>query len=121
MEEQQRGKQGLLEQLKAYVRLRMRLALLVTVEKIAEFYAELVTNLILAICLVMAFLFGSLALAFYLAEVMHSTWCGFSCVAGIYLLLALVVQLIRKKTIEKPLMDKTVKKIFAERREEYGK
>lgn len=120
MEEQQAAKEGLFEQIKEYLRLKTRLALLLAAEKAAEFYAGLVTNFILSVCLLMAFLFGSLALAFYLAELLGNTSLGFLCVTGIYLLLAILVQLIRKKYIEKPLMDSTVQKIFAERKDEYG-
>ncbi|MFM6976799.1 MAG: phage holin family protein [Sphingobacteriaceae bacterium] len=122
MNEQRPKEEGLFERIKEYIQLRTRLAVLITAEKIAEFYAGLVTNIILLLCLVMAFLFGSLALAFYLSELFNSNWCGFLCVMGIYLLLALIIQLIRKKSIEQPLMDHTVRKFFAEKNEQdYGK
>lgn len=122
MEEQQLKDAGLFERVKEYIQLRTRLAVLLTAEKVAEFYAGLASSLILLLCLLMAFLFGSLALAFYLSEVFNNTWCGFLCVTGLYLLIALIVQIIKKKLIEKPLMDSTVKKIFAPKREDgYGK
>lgn len=115
MEEQTPENEGLFEKVKEYIQLRTRLAVLSSAEKIAEFYAGLVSNAILLLCLIMVFLFGSLALAFYLSEIWHSTACGFLCVAGLYVLLALITQLIRKKSIEKPLMDSAVRKFFAKK------
>lgn len=122
MEEQNPENEGLFERIKTYLQLRARLAILSSAEKIAEFYAAMVSNMILLLCLLMTFVFASLALAFYLSEVFESTWCGFLSVSGLYLLIALIVQLIREKVIEKPLMDSTVKKFFGKKREdEYGK
>ena len=121
IEEQQAGTESLIEKIKEYVRVRTRLVLLLTAEKITEFYAAMVANLLVAVGLVMAFLFASLALAFYLSEIFKSTWAGFLCVAGIYLFLAILLQLIKKSAIEKPLMDKTIKNFFAERGNENGK
>jgi polyferredoxin len=117
MENQQTEQEGLFERIKEYVQVRIRLAVLVSTEKAAEVYASLVSNLLMAIFLVMAFLFGSLALAFYLAERFKSTWCGFLCVAGIYLLIALFYLLLKKKMVEKPLMDQAVRKFLAEKGE----
>lgn len=121
IEEPQAGTDTLIEKIKEYVKARTQLALYITAEKITEFYASVVANLVVAAGLIMAFLFASLALAFYLSEVLKSTWAGFLCVAGIYLILALLLQLIKKSAIEKPIMDKTVKSFFAERGNENGK
>ena len=117
MNEQRLKEEGLFVKIKEYIQLRIRLAVLLTAEKAAEFYAGLVTNIILLLFLVMACLFGSLALAFYLSELMHSNTAGFLSVMGLYLLLALIVQLMRH-SIEKPLMDQTVRKFFTEKSED---
>ena len=115
MGNQETEQEGLFERIKEYVQLRIRLAVLVSTEKAAQGYASVVSNAVLAIFLVMAFLFASLALAFYLAERLNSTWCGFLSVAGIYLLIALIYQLSKKKMVEKPLMDRAVRKFLAEK------
>lgn len=117
MENQEIEQEGLVERIKEYVQLRIRLAVLVSTEKAAELYASTISNLILGVFLLMVFLFGSLGLAFYLAELLGSHWCGFLCVAGIYLLLALIFQLLKKKMVEKPLMDQAVRKLLAEKGE----
>lgn len=122
MEEQEAEKEGLFERINTYIQLRTRLAILSTAEKAAEIYAKLLSNLIVLLCLVIAFLFGSLALAFYLSEVLENSGGGFLCVGGLYLLLAILVLIIRKKSIEKPLMDSAVRKFFSDKTEEdYGK
>lgn len=120
MEGQRPGEENLFEKISAYIQVRIRLALLSSIEKTAAIYAGLVSKLILTLFLFMALLFGSIALAFYLSEVWQSYWCGFLCVAGIYVFLGLIVLLIRKKTIEKPLMDQFVKNVLATNTEEDG-
>jgi hypothetical protein len=121
MEEQKPAEENLFEKIKAYVQVRVRLAVLNSIEKTAEIYASLISKLIVSLFLLMALLFGSIALAFYLAEIYQSNWCGFLCVGGLYLLIGIFILLIRRKSIEKPLMDQFVKKVLASKNEEDGK
>lgn len=117
MEEPRPDEGNLFEKIKAYVQVRIRLALLNGVEKGAELYAKMISNSILVLVLFMLLLFCSLALAFYLSELFQSYWCGFSYVAGIYLLVCIVLLLIRKKFIEKPLMDQFVQQMLGQKDE----
>ncbi len=118
MEEQKPDQENLIEKIKVYIGLKSRLAVLSTVEKVAEFYAAGVSNILLTLCLLMMLIFASLGTAFWLNEVLNSTWLGFFWVAGVYLLFFIVLIFIKSKWIEEPLMDRLVRKMLAEKIEE---
>ncbi|OYX93779.1 MAG: hypothetical protein B7Y76_11380, partial [Sphingobacteriia bacterium 35-40-5] len=67
---------------------------------------------------VLAFLFGSLALGFYLSEVLNNTYGGFLIVAGIYLLGAVILNSIKEKYLEKRIINLVIEKFFKDRNEE---
>ena len=73
--------------------------------------ANIIADVIFIISAILAFLFASFTLAFYLSEVLNSFWAGFGCVALLYLLIALVIKL-NKRGIEKPIADALVRKMF---------
>jgi hypothetical protein len=118
MEEQKPDQENLIEKIKIYIRLKSRLAVLSTVEKVAEFYAAAVSNILLTLCFLMMLIFASLGTAFWLNEVLNSTWLGFFWMAGVYLLFFIIVIFIKSKWIEEPLMDRLVRKMLAEKIEE---
>ncbi len=118
MEEQKPDQENLIEKIKIYIRLKSRLAVLSTVEKVAEFYAAAVSNILLTLCFLMMLIFASLGTSFWLNEVLNSTWLGFFWVAGVYLLFFIIVIFIKSKWIEEPLMDRLVRKMLAEKIEE---
>ena len=121
MEEQKPDQQeNLIEKIKIYIGLKSRLAVLSTVEKVAEFYAAAVSNIVVLLCLLMMLIFASLGTAFWLNDVLNSIWLGFFWVAGVYLLFFIIVIFIKSKWIEEPLMDRLVRKMLAEKIEENG-
>ncbi len=121
MEEQKPDQQeNLIEKIKIYIGLKSRLAVLSTVEKVAEFYAAAISNIVLVLCLLMMLIFASLGTAFWLNEVLNSNWLGFFWIAGVYLLFFIIVIFIKSKWIEEPLMDRLVRKMLAEKIEENG-
>ncbi len=117
MEEPRPDEGNVFDKIKTYVQVRVRLAFLSGIEKAAELYAKLISNTILLLLVFMLLLFSSLALAFYLSALFQSYWCGFLYVAGIYLLASVIVALIRKKIIEKPLMDQFVQQMLGQKDE----
>ncbi|MFM6953963.1 MAG: hypothetical protein ACKOWL_03155 [Sphingobacteriaceae bacterium] len=111
-------KENFFEKVKAYIQVRTRLSVLIATEKLAQFYASLVSKLLVLLCLALAFLFGSLALAFYLGDVLESVEGGFLAVMGIYLALAALLFMLKKPLIERPLIDKTINQVLGDSREE---
>jgi hypothetical protein len=100
-----------IDQVKAYAETRLKLAKYQAIEKGSSVIAEIVADVVMAFCFLLAFLFASITLACFLAVVLGSYWAGFGCVALLYLLIAIAV-IMFKKSIEKPLINSIIKKFF---------
>jgi hypothetical protein len=111
-------KEDFFEKIKAYIQVRTRMSILLATEKLAHVYAGLVSKLLVLLCFALAFLFGSLALAFYLGDVLESVEGGFLAVMGIYLILAALLVALKKPLIERPLIDKTINQVLGDSGEE---
>lgn len=111
MEAKKETQPPIIDQLKEYVETRIKLAKLQAIESGSTVAASLIADVAVFISMVLAFLFASFTLAFYLSNVFHAYWIGFGCVAILYLIIALVVKA-NKKKIEKPLANAFIQKIF---------
>jgi amino acid transporter len=61
---------------------------------------------LIAICLMIVLFFVSIAGAMALGNVLHSYPLGFLCVAGLYLIIALLLFLVKDKIVEGPILEK---------------
>lgn len=113
MEEEAKKEQQapLFDQLREYAEIRFKLAKYQAVDGGSTIFASLIADVVVAISMVLAFVFASFTLAFYLADVFQSYWEGFGCVALLYLLIATVIKF-NKDAIEKPIANAFVRKIF---------
>jgi hypothetical protein len=111
MEEQKETPPPIIDQLKDYAETRIKLAKYQAVEGGSSVLASLISDTVAIISMVLAFMFASVTLAFYLAHVLDSDWEGFGCVALIYLLIAIIIKA-NKKRLEKPLVNAFIQKIF---------
>lgn len=101
----------LIKELKEYLSLRSNLISIQIKSIAAELIAGIGSNMLLIIFSSMAFLFGSFALAFYLAEKYNSNSTGFLIVAGIYVLLLLIAAL-AKKSIKNFISNTVISQLF---------
>lgn len=101
----------IIDQLTQYAEIRFKLAKLRAIEGGTSIAASIISDLAVMVCMVLAFIFASITLAFYLAEVFNSDWKGFGCVAVIYLLIAIIVK-VNKKMLERPIINGFIHKIF---------
>lgn len=115
MNEQDLDPEQLVEKVKEYVHVRKELTILNAVDKGSQLLAGLITDGLVLILAVLAFLFGSLALGFYLSELLGNSYAGFLIVAGIYLLAALILNSIKEKVIEKKIINLIIEKFFRDR------
>ncbi len=97
---------------KEYIDTRIEYTRLSAVEKGAKIFADLITNGAVIICFILAFLFGTVTLALFLSDIMGSHTRGFGCVAGIYLILAIILFLIKDKFMEPGLVNLFIRKYF---------
>lgn len=102
----------LLEKIKEYIDTRIKLSKLVLIEKGSSVFADIVTTIIVVFFLVIAFLFISIALGFYISELIGNSYGGFFIVGLFYFLIALIVFLTKDKYIEKSIVNGIIKKIF---------
>lgn len=118
MEEEEVDPQKLIDKVKEYVKVRSELSMLNAVDKGTQLFANLFTDGLVLILIVLAGLFGSLALGFYLSELIGNTYIGFLIVAGIYLLAALILNSIKDKYLEKRIINAVIAKFFKDRNQE---
>ncbi len=115
MKETRQHADQLLKNVKEYINTRLELVQLQAIEKTSTILSTLFSNALIVLCLVMAFLFGSLALGFYLSDVFESTAAGFGLVAAIYLVFAVIAVALKKSYLEKALVNSLIKKFFKNR------
>ncbi|MDN3583643.1 phage holin family protein [Mucilaginibacter flavus] len=101
----------IIDQLKEYAETRFKLLKYEAIEGSTSILASVITDVVVVISMVLCFIFASVTLAYFLADVLHSNWEGFGCVALIYLVIAIIIKL-NKSSIEKPLANIFIQKIF---------
>jgi hypothetical protein len=111
-ENKEKGLEDLYDDAKKYIDTRIEYTRLYLVEKFAKIFADIVTNAIVVVCFILAFLFGTVTLALFLSDVLGSYSGGFGSVALIYLFLAIIVYYTKDKYIEKVIINFTVKNYF---------
>ncbi len=116
MEEQEKDK-GLIGNIKEYASIRKDLTILSLAEKASVAAGNAAAGGILAVLGVCVFLFGNLALGFYLSEVIGNSYAGFLILTAIYLVLALIVYFTQENFIKKPIVNGVIRKIFKEQNE----
>lgn len=103
--------QPIAEQVKEYIETYIKLARLKAIERGTSIFAGIATDVFITLGLSIAFLFASLTLAFYLSDVLHSTWRGFGIVALAYLIIIIIIMFMRK-SLERPIVNALLKRIF---------
>jgi len=101
----------IVDQVKEYLETYIELIRLRAIERGTSIFAGIVTDIFVVLGLSLTFLFASITLAFYLAQVLHSYWQGFGCVALIYIIVIVFVMVFRK-SLEKPIVNALLKKLF---------
>jgi len=111
-EKKEKNIEELVSDAKSYVDTRLEYIHLKSVEKGSKLFSDLITNTVVVVCFLLAFILGTITLALYLSDVFGSYVAGFGCVAGIYLFLSIIVFLTKDKFIEKILVNMFIKKYF---------
>ncbi|WP_293301022.1 phage holin family protein [Pedobacter sp. UBA4863] len=111
-EKKEKTIEELVSEAKSYVDTRLDYLHLKSVEKGSKLFADLITNTVVVVCFLLAFLLGTVTLALYLAEVFGSYVAGFGCVAGLYLLISIIVFLTKDNIIEKILVNMFIRNYF---------
>ncbi|MFD0795098.1 phage holin family protein [Mucilaginibacter litoreus] len=110
-EKQQETVRPIIDQLKEYAETRFKLIKYEVIERGTSIVADIITDIIIVICGVLAFLFASFTLALWLGDVLNSYWKGFGCVTAFYLLIAIVIA-VAKRGFERPIINMMIRKLF---------
>ncbi|MBE9663489.1 hypothetical protein [Mucilaginibacter myungsuensis] len=112
MEETDKKEQPpIIDQVKEYVETYLKLTRLKAIQKGSSIVASIAVDIVMILAALSVVLFASITLAFFLAEVFHSEWKGFGCVALGYAL-AVVLMITFKKNFERPIVNILIKKLF---------
>lgn len=112
MEDTKEAKPGLTDQLKQYIETRIKLARYQAIEKGTSFFANLITEVFVLICIALTLLFATITLALYLGHLLDSYWMGFGIVTLLYLLTAVIVSNVKRKYIEPRIVNFLVRKLL---------
>ncbi len=104
----------LIDQLKEYADTRLKLAKYQAIEGGTTIIAGIIAEAVAIFSVVFACIFASFALAFYLGDILHDNWKGFGIVAVFYFIFAIILKY-NKQTLEKPIVNSFIQKIFKKR------
>jgi len=99
------------DQVKDYIETYLKLARLKAIDKGTSLAAGIAVDVAMILSMLVVLLFASITLAFFLADVFHSEWKGFGCVALLYALTVLIM-VVFKKSFERPIVNILLKKLF---------
>ena len=105
------------QQLEQYLKDRVLLLKLQMVEKVSQLTALLFTGLTLALLAFFILLFLSIMAGYFFADITGSLYIGFGIVSVVYIVLFITIIKLRKKVIEKFIVDAVIK-IFMEKPDE---
>lgn len=100
------------EYAKQYVDQQKQLVKLEVAEKSAQMISSAVTGLVMAVVGLLVLLFASLALAFFLGDLFDSIALGFLAVTVLYVIIALVVNAMKRSLVTNPVLSAVITKFF---------
>lgn len=100
-----------LDEIRENLKLRLELLKSETLILIAKVFSDVLTNLVISICILLAFLFGTVTLGFFFSDLVDSYWIGFSCLTAFYVVVALVM-LSRNPFVEKLLINLSIRRLL---------
>lgn len=103
---------GVLDAVRLNIERRLELLKYRSIIFISELAANLVTNIIMSVCILLAFLFGTITLGFFFSDLCNSYVLGFGSLTTFYLVLAIGVFSKRISFIEKMLIDMSIRKLM---------
>ena len=113
-------KEDIVALIKEYITTKAELTRLTVIEKLTTLISSLIADVIVVSAALLTFFFASLALGFYLGQLLNSYGAGFGIVALLYLAIALIINY-KKKRSTLFLNDFLIKKIFSKNNTDDGK
>ncbi len=111
MDDQDFSLKGVIQKTKEYINNWKKLSRLVLIERISSILSGFILDIVMVILGLIVFLFLSISLAFYLADITGSTPLGFLITSGIYLLIIIIIALLKTK-IENKIINLSIRKFL---------
>lgn len=111
MDDQNFSLKGIIQKTKEYIKNWKELSHLIVVERASSIIAGLILDILMVVLGIIAFLFLSISLAFYLAEITGNTALGFLITSGIYILILIIIAFL-KPSIENKLINLSIRKFL---------
>ncbi len=103
----------IVEEVKAYINASMDLYKMKATEKGAVMASGAIINIVMAVLVLIIFLFASFALAFFLSEYFDNLYAGFLIIAGFYTLLAVIIYISKDKWLKNSLVNNIIKSAYS--------
>ncbi len=113
MEKETVSEESLFENVTGYINARVELMRLQLIEKVAAILSKALALIIIIPFFLIAFLFLSITLAHYFAELCGHEYTGYLAVASIYLVVGFLLVWKRKSWLVKPFQNGLIKQIFS--------
>lgn len=104
------------ERVQEYVKDRILLLKLEAVEKISRLTATIVSGLLITIFSFFIILFVSIMVGYLIGEALHHAYWGFAIVAGVYVFLLMLIIILRKHLIERPIINAVIDVFFEKKK-----
>jgi hypothetical protein len=111
MDDQNFSLKGVIQKAKEYIKNWKELSQLVIIERVSSIISGLLLDIFMVILGLIAFLFLSISLAFYLSEITGNTALGFLITSGIYILIIIIMAFL-KPSLENKLINLSIKKFL---------
>ncbi len=112
--EQAKHFESLFDKASEYLETRVGLVKLKTIRKTSDAVSVMISKLIALLIAGAVLLMLSIALAFFLGEVLGKNYYGFLVVAGLYALIGLVYYFLKDKLVKEPVGDAIIKKMTSQ-------
>jgi len=101
----------LISNIKQYAENWSDIALLKIQDRLSDVFSSIASAIIIGIISLFIIFFSSVGIAWWIGQALDSPSLGFFCVAGFYLVLAVIIFFCRDKWIKLPLINTLLKKI----------
>lgn len=101
----------IIKQVERYLETKFKLLKYEGVHRASGIIAEMITDLVVVVLLLLTFLFVSITLGLFAAHFLHSGWKGFGCVALLYFIMSLFAKTL-KLSLQNIFIRISISKVF---------
>lgn len=109
----------IIEQVKQYLEIKIKLLKYEGIDKASAIIAEVITDAVIVVLALITFIFFSVTLALVAAHLLNSNWEGFGCVTLLYIIILIFARLM-KISLQNMFIRMFIRKIFRRKNNNYN-